>query len=262
VTSVVVTGGAAGIGLGISTALRDRGAQVVALDADPQAIESASAAHADIHFMLGDVTRQEDLESAWDAAEARGQVSGLVNNAGIALPGNLHQPDRNEVQRLLDVNLMAAYWGCSLAIGRWLAARSPGGIVNVSSLQGRFSFPGWAAYGVAKAGVDALTRYIAVDYGEHGIRANSVAPGAIATSMNDAQVANAPDPDRRRSELEQLHPIGRMGHVEEVAELVCFLLSPPAEFINGECIAIDGGASARCYPYPSTFGPSEDGHAK
>ena len=105
---------------------------------------------------------------------------GWVNNVGIALMGNLHKPKEQEVEKIMKVNLMSHFWGSSEAISTWVRHRETGAIVNVSSVHGRSAFNMWAAYDVAKAGIDALTRYIAVEYGPVGIRANAVAPAPYA----------------------------------------------------------------------------------
>lgn len=118
----------------------------------------------------------------WECRKRGFKVAPLtawVNNAGIALGGNLHDPNQKEVQRLFDVNLMGVYWGCSAAIKSFIQNKISGSIVNISSIHGRSAFNGWAAYDAAKGGVDALTRYISVEYGPLGIRSNAIAPGAI-----------------------------------------------------------------------------------
>ena len=140
-------------------------------------------------------------------------------------------------------------YGAAIAVRRML--RSGGGsIVNISSIQGAASFPGYYVYGSAKAAVLLATKSIAVDYGPFGIRCNAVLPGVIETPMTHTTLP--PDLSReegmRREGL--LAPMLRAGQPEEMADVVAFLLSDRASYINGAEIIADGGAMARCYAYP------------
>ena len=163
--------------------------------------------------------------------------------------GTLHDPHPGEVDETIRVNLMGAFWGCSEAVRTFLAQRTPGAIVNISSIHARAAFSGFAAYDVAKGGVSALTRYVAVEYGPAGIRCNAIEPGAFRTHMNQSVIDLAPDPARAAHEMAALHPLGRMGEPREIGSVAAFLLSDEASFLSGECIAVDGAATARCFPY-------------
>ena len=163
--------------------------------------------------------------------------------------GNLHDPNQKEVDRVIAVNLMSHYWGASEAISTWVRQRRTGAIVNVSSVHGRAAFNMWAAYDVAKAGIDALTRYIAVEYGPVGIRANAVAPGAIATPLVKQVIEASPNPAVAEREMSIIHPLERIGQPEEVAAAASWLLSEEASFVTGQSLAVDGGLTSRCYRY-------------
>ena len=163
--------------------------------------------------------------------------------------GNLHEPKTEDVERVMAVNLMSHFWGSSEAIKAWVAHRRTGAIVNVSSVHGRAAFNMWAAYDVAKAGTDALMRYIAVEYGPVGIRANAVAPGAIATSLVRRVIDSSPDPVEAEREMSIQHPLERIGLPEEVAAAASWLLSDEASFVTGQSLAVDGGLTSRCYRY-------------
>ena len=149
---------------------------------------------------------------------------------------------------------MGVYWGASTAVRGFLAAKSPGSIVNISSIHATAAFPGWAAYDMAKGGVDALTRYIAVEYGPVGIRANAIAPGAIRTELMQQVLDDADDSEALEQDFALLHPLDRLGEATEIAEVAVFLLSDSASFVSGQSIAVDGGATARCY----RFAPDRD----
>ena len=121
-------------------------------------------------------------------------LGGWVNNAAVVAQGTLHDADPDLVSRLFKVNVEGYFWGCAEAVTTFMAQRTSGAIVNISSLQARSAFPGWAAYDTSKAAVYGLTRYVAVEYGAAGIRANAVEPGAILTPWNEDMIARSPDP--------------------------------------------------------------------
>jgi NAD(P)-dependent dehydrogenase (short-subunit alcohol dehydrogenase family) len=248
--SVVVTGCGNGIGRAIITRLAADGWHTVGIELDkPSAASIGEALGKGHRIVTGDAADRAVLAEARTQAEALAPLGGWVNNVGIAVMGNLHEPNQEEVDRVIAVNLMSHFWGASEAIQTWVRQRRAGAIVNTSSVHGRAAFNMWAAYDVAKAGIDALTRYIAVEYGPVGIRANAIAPGAIATPLVQKVIRESPDPKVAEREMSIIHPLERIGQPEEVAAAASWLLSDEASFVTGQSLAVDGGLTSRCYRY-------------
>lgn len=245
------------MGIGLATAERclADGWRVVGVDLDEKALGHAARTLGDgFVAVAGDVSERATHELAADRAEDGGSLAGWVNNAGIQLDAAAHELTDADFERTLAVNLMGTGYGCAVAAGRFLKSRTAGSIVNVSSLHAVAAFPASLAYEASKGGVDAVTRQVAVEYGVAGIRCNAVRPGAIDTPLSHRTVAEAPDPAVEWAAYADLHPLARVGSAAEVAAAIAFLLGPDASFVTGVCLAVDGGASARCYPYP----PNDD----
>lgn len=254
----VVTGAAMGIGRATAERCLADGLRVVGVDVDEDALSRvAEDLGEDFVAVAGDVAERVTHERAANAAEDAGALAGWVNNAGIEIDASAHELWDADLERTLAVNLAGTAYGCAVAVQRFLAAGKGGAIVNVSSLQAVAGFPGSLAYQASKGGVDALTRQIAVEYGPAGIRCNAVRPGAIDTPLAARTASEAADPEREWKSYADLHPLGRIGRPEEVAAVIAFLLGPDASFVTGACLAVDGGAAARCYPYPPSPGALE-----
>jgi NAD(P)-dependent dehydrogenase (short-subunit alcohol dehydrogenase family) len=239
-----------GIGRAVAERLIADDVHVIGLDLNGDALASARSELGErFEPVEGDVGDWSAHERAANAAQAAGDLVHWVNNAGVDWVGAAHEIDAEHIERGLRVLQLGPMYGACVAVRRMLPLRR-GSIVNVSSIQGISAFPRYFVYDAAKAAVLMATKSIAVDYGEFGIRCNALLPGCIETPMTYASLP--PDVSReeglRREGL--LAPMQRVGQPEEMAEVVAFLLSDRASYVNGAEIVADGGATARCYAYP------------
>ncbi|MFC4562258.1 SDR family NAD(P)-dependent oxidoreductase [Nocardiopsis mangrovi] len=243
--SYVVTGGGRGVGRAVVERLAGDGAHVVAVEMDGAALEwmGGHPARERLAGVVGDAGDEAVAERAADRAGERGPLAGWVNNAAVFRDASVHSSSAREVLELIGLNLAPAVAGCAVAVRRFLEQGGTGAVVNVSSHQAQRAVPGCVPYVTAKAGIEGLTRALAVEYGARGVRVNAVALGSIATERYAAFLAgrSAAEAASVEEEMGRLHPVGRVGTVREVAGAVAFLLSEEAGFINGATVPVDGG---------------------
>ena len=241
----VVTGAAMGIGRSTAVLMAKEGAKVVVADVDEEKGEETSRtierAGGEALFARADVSSSEDVEAAINTAvDVFGGIDVLHNNAAVALGANVVDTTDELWERVLDVNLGGVYRGCRYAIPHMIR-RGGGSIVNSASVQALRGFAGWAAYAASKGGIVSLTQQVALEYAKHNIRVNCIAPGTIMTPLNEKVFEEAEDPDALLETWNRMHPVGRFGQPEEVAEAVLFLASDASSFVTGHCLAVDGG---------------------
>lgn len=252
--TVLVTGGAQGLGEGMARALADSGGRVVVADLQDEAggtlAESLGEQHGFVHLDVTD-------DASWTAAVAEtverfGGLDVVVNNAGVEVTQLLVDTEPDDVRRMLEVNLL----GTMLGIKHAFRAMRPGGaagrggaVVNVASVAATIAFPSIGGYSATKSGVDRLTRVAAMESGKlgYGVRVNCVYPGLVPTAMGQklavetAGLGLFESPEAAVGAVVELTPSGRLGEVADIADAVAFLASDAARFVNGAGLPVDGG---------------------
>lgn len=248
----VVTGAASGIGRETARTLAQGGARLVIADVNRDGLaETASAVEAEGGELLirpTDVSSKNDIEGLANDAVARfGRIDIWVNAAGILIFAPILEVTEEDAERLLQINMMGTFWSCTAA-ARVMKDNGGGSIINIASAGADMPVPGNVTYSMSKAAVNMLTRTAAAEFGQHGVRVNSVAPGFVETPMVNYRFQN-PDgtinPEKRDEVFRQRAqsvPLGVTGKPRDIATAIYFLASDASRFITGQIIRPNGGA--------------------
>lgn len=238
----IVTGGASGIGLATVRAFLEKGAKVVFADYNEEAGRKVEKdlkdTYADVVFENVDVSDEKSVEKlVLVTVERFGRLDIMVNNAGVGILKASHELSDEEYKRVISINQDGVFYGCKYAIQEMLKTGG-GAIVNTASILGSVGEPGAMAYNASKGAVNLMTKSLAVEYGDRGIRVNAVAPAYVETGMvNKEALGDFYD------SLVARHPIGRLGRPEEIAHAIVFLCEN--EFVTGTTVLVDGGYTAK-----------------
>lgn len=242
----LITGAGAGIGEATALLFADQGAKVIVADRDyDNAKKVAEKIGANAFAVAADVAKSAEVEVMVKAGVAHfGGLDILVNNAGFGTLGTVVSLEEDLWDSVIDVNLKGVFLCSKFAIPE-LIRRGGGSIVNLASTISVVGVPDRAAYVAAKGGVAALTRAMALDHANEGIRVNSVAPGVINSSYYDKMFKEVEDPAAFKKGLEARSPLNKMGEPIDIANMILFLASDESTFSTGAMFTIDGGYTAR-----------------
>jgi meso-butanediol dehydrogenase/(S,S)-butanediol dehydrogenase/diacetyl reductase len=236
--TAIVTGAARGIGLATTRLFLKEGRKVAMIDRDAEPLQDAARDLDGVLPVLCDVSIPEQVDAMLEqVASGFGRIDALVNNAGIADFGPIGTTDFQTWRTVMETNLDGVFLTSQRVVPELI--KTCGAIVNIASISGLRASTLRVAYGTSKAAVIQLTRQQAIELGEHGVRANCVAPGPVNTKL--ALAVHSPE---IRAAYHDAIPLNRYGTEMEIAEVIIFLCSPKASYLTGQIIAVDGGFEA------------------
>jgi len=249
---VIITGGGSGLGRAAANSIAAQGGKLVLVDMNKESLEAskneilADFQGASIEIIEANVTDEEQVKNYVQfTLDTFGKIDGFFNNAGIEGKQNLTEEyGSDEFEKVVSVNLNGVFFGMKHVL-KVMKEQGYGSIVNTASVGGIRGVGNQSGYAASKHGVVGLTRNSGIEYGEYGISINAIAPGAIMTPMVEGSLKQMAGDDWEAAgkEFVSVNPMKRFGKPEEVGNLVAFLLSDAAKFINASVIPIDGGQS-------------------
>jgi NAD(P)-dependent dehydrogenase (short-subunit alcohol dehydrogenase family) len=242
----IVTGAGGGIGSAMVERFAAEGAAVVAADVDEDRLrETADRAGGATSYLVTDVSRSEDVQRlVATAVERHGKLTTICNNAAISIPGSVEEVSEEDFDRTIAVNLRGVFLGCKYAVPELLKAGG-GSIVNTGSVNSLVAEPFLTSYVASKGGVLMLTKAVALDYADRGIRCNCLCPGWVDTPINHPHAERMGGLDGVLESLPEWQPVGRQGYPQEIASAAVYLASDESAFMTGSAFVIDGGMTAR-----------------
>lgn len=245
----LITGAARGIGRGIAQTFAKEGAIVGVIDLDfdecQRVVEEIQTTGGQAIALPADIRYEEQVQTAVEKFKATfGACNVLVNNAAVMPAGRLHELRPDDFDRTIAVNLRGTYLMCRAVIPDMLVAQQ-GSIIHMASITGVRGLPGIAGYSATKGALIALARAMSTDYARLGIRVNCVSPGTIDSPMLHDFLDAQTNKERLRGEFDAMHPIGRVGTIQEVANVFVFLASDEASFVTGSNYEVDGGLASK-----------------
>jgi NAD(P)-dependent dehydrogenase (short-subunit alcohol dehydrogenase family) len=245
----VITGAANGIGRATAAAFGAEGLWVVLLDIDAEggatAARTLTEAGARAEFIQLDVSDGVAVTRVMqDVIDRCGRLDVVLANAGIEHCASILDTTDEQWARVIDVNLNGVFFVCREALRAMLSCGSRGNIIITASPHAWVTGKEIGAYAASKGGTVAFMHALALEAAEYGVRVNAVVPGAIDTPMLRREAQAASDPDAQFAALSAIHPIGRLGQPDEIADTVVFLASDRARFMTGSCLVVDGGLMA------------------
>jgi len=248
--TVIVTGGGTGIGRETALLFAEEGANVLItgrrIDKLREVQKEAGKLGIEIDYLVNDISDEDRCKSIVKyVVEKYGHIDILFNNAGILLPGSTHEISSLEWDKTFNVNVRGM-WLMSKHVLPHLMEQRSGSIINSSSVIGIKGFTGVAAYAASKGAVAELTKCMALEYADKGIRVNAICPGFVDTPLvSEGYMSRVEDKEDAKTYLNSLHPLGRIATAKEIAHAVLFLCDENSGFITGHLLPIDGGWNAK-----------------
>ena len=231
---VIVTGGSQNIGLAIAEKFLAAGAHVISADLNPPENKN-------IHYVNTNISIEDEVKTLMEAVRTEyGGLDVLINNAGICIEVPISDMTVEQWDRVMDINAKGVFLTTKHGFDL-LKNSDSAAIVNISSIEALGANPTHAVYAASKGAVSSFTHNTALEYGAHGIRCNAIAPGWINTPFNEAFLNQFPDRTKVDTEIKNLHPVGRIGTPEDIADAAFWLAGPSSSFVSGQTIVVAGG---------------------